>query len=126
MIGRDADMVAARLSIHLRRNEFEACHNILDDLETAWKLDTKGIVYIAELSIGVRLVNFLEKVGYIKVSDLDDVNWESLRKEVPWLGPAGVAEVRFAVEAARVQIKLRKEVDKAEEEAELYMQAYEQ
>ena len=122
MTGRDAEVAAARLSLHLRKNQFEACHNILYGLEA--EITSRCPVNIAELNLNLRWVNALEKLEYIKISDLDDVNWESLRMSIVCLGPAGTAEIKLAVEDARKRIKLEEEICEAELEAQLYQQSY--
>lgn len=127
MTPKDAELVSRRLELHLRRNQFEVCREILAIAEK--EIESTCPVNIAELDMDLRWVNALDKLGYIKISDLDmfqvPSDWDSLRESVFCLGPAGIGDIRRAVEAAREQIKLAKEVDKAEEEARMYMQAYE-
>lgn len=128
MTPKDASILSRRLELHLRRNEFEACHNILNEIEA--EIESTPPEGIAELPLDLRWVNALETLNYIKISDLDmfqtDSDWDSLRESIAYIGPAGVAEVRTAIEAAREQIKLAKEIDKAEEEAQMYLQAYDE
>ncbi len=88
MNSRDAKLLARRLSIHLCHNEFGLCHEILNSAEEEWE-KTRGKdntpTAIAELNIELRLVELLDREGYIYISDLDGIDIGNLR--LPQLGP---------------------------------------
>lgn len=75
MTGPEADRLGARLALHLRKNEFQVCHHILDSKEVEMKAASHDrVTAIAELNLNLRYVNMLERAGFIYVTDLDHVD----------------------------------------------------
>lgn len=82
MTGPEAERIGRKISIHLRRNEFTVCHEILRSLGEQHNLaqsDVDGPTPIAEVrQLELRYVNSLEKAGYIYLEDLDGVDLDDL------------------------------------------------
>ena len=121
MTGPEAERVGRRLGIHLRRNEFAACLEIvlsLRDKQMAREFKDAGPkdrIPIAELlGSELRYINKLEEAGYIYIEDLDDVDLMDLTRPGPlhlsWFGKnKGVGLVERAREkAAAIREKRRK------------------
>ena len=88
MTGPEAERAGARIAIHLRRNEFGVCREIIRALETQHDLaQSDGVddpTPIAEVrGLDLRYVNALEKAGYIYLEDLDGVDLEELIRSGP-------------------------------------------
>lgn len=106
MTGKQADIVAGQLGLHLRRNNFEACRDILNNLEEEQLANRSRIpTAIAELSIELRYVNALEKAGYIYIDDLEGVSLHNLRSRglLPQIGAGTVSEITKVLRRARKQ-----------------------
>ena len=71
---REVQAVIRRIGVQLRNNRFMLCHEIIKELEEAWRNRHDPPTAIAELDIPERLINMLDREGYIYVSDLDDIN----------------------------------------------------
>lgn len=99
MMGRDADRIGRRLALHLRKNHFEGCHNILDQLEKDL-LDVKPLTAVAELRISLRLINLLESNGYIYLKDMEHTNVFQLNRDLFGLGFSETRVVGKAVSDA--------------------------
>jgi len=109
MTGEQADAVAGQLGLHLRKNNFEACRNILSNLEEEQLADVGRVpTAIAELSIELRYVNALEKAGYIHIDDLEGVSLHKLRSRglLPQIGVGTIDEINRVLQRAR---ELRKQ-----------------
>lgn len=102
MTGAQADDVGRRMSLHLRRNNFEACHGILSELEWDAEQDSVGPAAIAELPIELRLANALEGAGYIYVDELKTLDEAKLRA-IPNVGPKQVANLIQVLENLRAE-----------------------
>lgn len=100
MTGPEAEQTAARISIHLRRNEFAACHEILGELENRQDPEEDCTEFtsipVAEvLGHELRYVNKLESAGYVYMEDLEGVDLQDLANKfspmyLSWFGRKGV------------------------------------
>lgn len=125
MTGPEAEQVAARLSIHLRRNEFAACHEILNSLREQQmrhefrESSPDDPIPVAEvLGHEMKYVNMLEKVGYVYIDDLDGVVLADLADKssplyLPWFGKKGASLLEAARERAE-EIRKRRRRKQAE------------
>jgi hypothetical protein len=113
MTGPEAERAGARIAIHLRRNEFAACHEILDHLKSEqtkreFNKAADDRIPIAEVLGGeLRCINMLEAAGYIYIEDLDDVDlMEDLTQPgplyLPWFGKKAAQLVEKGRERAAV------------------------
>lgn len=98
MTGIEADIIGRRIALHLRRNHWEGCHNILD-YEEQKLLSAEPVVAIAELKIPLRMVNLLESHEYIYLTDMLDTNVFQLEK-ILGLGPLHTIVIARAVSDA--------------------------
>jgi hypothetical protein len=110
MNGVDIAKVLRRLKVHLGRHQYEACHSILEDLEADFNKDRRlskehrdELECIASLPIEQRLINILEREGYIYVNELDGV--DILNLSIKQLGTKGKRAIYNAVKEARRQLE---------------------
>lgn len=129
MTGSEAEQIGTRIAIHLRRNEFAVCHQILSDLEgeqterEAYEFDAEDEIPIAEvLGHELRYVNALEKAGYIYIDDLDGVDLVCLGDKssslyLPWFGLKGIQVVEEGRRRAEVvrEERRRRQLKRLEE-----------
>lgn len=102
MTGIEAKILARRLELHLRKNNFVVCQNILEGAENKYDLRGTGeITTIAELRISLRTVTLLEKKGYLYLKQFDEVDILGLYKEINHLGEEDCRLLGGAVERAR-------------------------
>lgn len=102
MNGPEADQTGNKISIRLRRNDFEACREIIDQHERQYRKGPEVPTFIAELSIDLRTINVLEKYGYMQISDLDDVDIDAMN--LPNIGPVAKAGLKNTLRKARKRI----------------------
>ena len=105
MTGLQADQLGRKLGIHLRRNEFGVCREIIDAVEQEFRQrprrpDADGVA-IAESGLDLRLVNLLEKEGYLYVGQLQGVDLDGLRQRCSQLGSVGVRAIRGMIQRVR-------------------------
>ncbi len=82
MTGYEAEVIGRRLALHLRKNHFEGCRDILNYEER--KLSETGpSTTIAELRIPLMLINILENNGYVYLSDMAYTNVFQLCRDLP-------------------------------------------
>lgn len=108
MTGIEAENIGRRLALHLRKNNFDACHDILNGTETVMK-ESKGSLAIAELPLELRTVNLLEKAGYLYVEDMRSVDFKRLVEEVTNMGKLTAAVIEEVVTKALQRIDRKKE-----------------
>ena len=104
MNGKDADVLARKMAIELRRNNFVACHDILKYAQEAQMTEPKPPVALAEIGIDLRWLNKLEGGGYIYLSDLDGVDLDDFI-EIAYMSHKAVAHIKEKVLTARGQIR---------------------
>ncbi len=123
MTGAEAERFGRRIAIHLRRNEFEKCYDILRFMESQAEKreEDNGRIPLAEVfGQGIRHVNLLEAEGYSYADDLDGIDPESFSTPgnlnyIKWFGKQGVKEVEEALRRVRL---LHKKRQRAQEELE--------
>ena len=104
-----------RVAIHLKRGNFEACHNIIDDAQAKnqQESDNGECTTLVDLPAGcsyhtwLRTVSQLEKAGYIYISDLNGVDIMALR--LPQLGLRSLITIKQALEEHEEREKKKKE-----------------
>lgn len=103
MTGVEASTLSRQMELHLRRNEFDTCEELLVSARknTMQRLRTCGKTAIAELHLDLRYVNRLEKEGYIYVEDLTGVDVTKLH--IKHFGISGKLAVQSALERHRRQ-----------------------
>lgn len=128
MTGPEAEQIGTRIAIHLRRNEFAACYQILNWLydeqmrRDFGEPDVHECIPIAEvLGDELRYVNRLEKAGYIYIEDLDGVDLTDLSDKssplyLAWFGKKGVQVVEEGQRRAEVirEQRRRRHVERLE------------
>lgn len=100
MIGSEADEIGRRLSIHLRKNNFEACHDVLDTVKKEKATKYNGRVALAETELSLRWVNFLEKSGYLYVDQLQglsDKDIDKLCRKMRNMGPKAAMAIKIVL-----------------------------
>lgn len=106
-ITAEVELALSRMLVHLQRDEFEPCHDILDGLEAEWKVrgrvDGEALNCIASLNLGMREINLLEDAGFLYVTDMDGIDLERLR--LPNMGQIERERVRTTIEGARERLK---------------------
>ena len=112
---QEVQAVTRRIGVQLRSNRFGLCHLIIDELEKAWRQRHDPPTAIAELDIPQRLVELLDREGYVYVSDLEDVDVD--RWNLVGLGVTYKKELKAALGDARGQ-KERADL-RAEQEHEM-------
>lgn len=96
-----ADKIGRQLSIYLRKNQFDACHELLDDLKRTEKcLYHSEIEWLSETSLDLRTLNLLEKAGFNAIEDLRETTQKDLL-EIPMMGRITVVTIRLALKKAR-------------------------
>lgn len=119
MTSNEAEAVGRRIALHLRKNNFMACHDILVTEEQQLS-SPEQITAIAELPIPLGCVNFLEGAGYIYLADLVGVDVTEL--EIKELGPISKNIIKKALQRWKAdkrdaEVRELKEAEKAVEEA---------
>ncbi len=102
----EVELALSRMLVHLQRNEFEACRDVLDGLEAESKtrgVDREALNCIASLDLDMREINMLEAGGFIYVTDMDGVDLYSLN--LPNMGALERRRIRIAIEGARERLK---------------------
>ncbi len=117
MRGVEADRLARQLQLHLQKNQFEACHTILQTAEKDLPASNGYTRYLAELHIDMRWLSMLEKAEYELISDFDEYTTEESLDKV-------LSHIRFFGKAARRQavvaiIKARKHNEEVDRDREL-------
>ncbi len=109
MTASDVMILSERLGLHLRKNHFSACREIIDSAETEYLetvlQDERGgreITTIAELkNVPLGTVTLLERKGYMYLENLDGVDLKNLHKSILHLGEKQANGLSIAVEEAR-------------------------
>lgn len=100
MTGSEADEIGRRLSIHLRKNNFEACHGVLDSIEKERAKKYSSRSTLAETGLSLRWVNFLEASGYLYVDQLSGLSSRDIDKlcsRIRNLGPIAATAIKVAL-----------------------------
>lgn len=101
MISEDAKILSRRMELHLMNNRFEACEDILKDAKTEYERGSQEITAIAELNISLKVINQLEKKGYIYIKDLDGIEVERLHEETRYMSEAENGGLMIALRKAK-------------------------
>lgn len=109
---REVQDVVRRIGIQLRNDRFVVCHEIIKELEEAWKNRHDPPTAIAELDVSRRLVELLEREGYIYISDLEDIDVD--RWNLVGLGVTYKRELKIALENVKEQRERAVRKEKAE------------
>ena len=115
MTGPDADILASRISVHLRKNEFAICTEIIEDTQrNHHEKNAEGFIEaVAELGLELRLVTLMEKKGYIYLRDLLSVDVHSLHRKIKHFGADGSHAVYLALKRAHRHNRLLRKSIKA-------------
>lgn len=98
-----AETNSRRLYVHLKKNEFEKCHRLLDELQQDVESSAPPTA-LAQLPISARLLELLEnECGFIHLKDLEGIDLDELQQLTPRLGPGMITELRKALRKARKQ-----------------------
>lgn len=113
MTGPEAERLGRRMALHLRKNQFTLCREILEfaEQEHGDSLRDTLIENIAETGLDLKLINRLESEGYLKIADLGDVTDEDLLA-MDWVGEVHLSLIRYAVDAAvrhNVEVQYRRD-----------------
>lgn len=103
MTGPEAEVLCRRLGIHLRKNNFEACRDILDQEEKDMALDVRGLnrpEALAELDLDLRTVNLLERAGYLYLEDMRGISVFRLERELRGAGYPTIRKIGSIVSEA--------------------------
>ena len=106
MTGKQAEKLARKLEIHLRRNQFSICQQIISHLEETYTGEegvNNGRTAIAEVVKDPRLANLIEKVGVIYVDQVTKKTVKDL-EELKMLGAKGMEAFRSAMHTAGVKV----------------------
>lgn len=109
MTANDASILSRRLEIHLMKNNFEVCRNLLEEAEKKGKEGEGVIVNIAELDVSLRVINILEKAGYSLLQEIEDIDVETLHKNVWQLGKVESSLLATAIRRAKTYNKKKRE-----------------
>ena len=115
MTGQDSEEIGVRIALHLRKNHFSACHDIISTVEREMSEEEQPVA-IAEMGMALQWVNILEGLGYMYVRDLDGIDFKQLL-EVDGLGPRAVREIKGAIKKTDFNFKraeekrLKKEIE---------------
>ena len=122
MTGVEATTLARRLELHLRKNNFVVCGEILDEAENEYNQQcedgVKEVTAIAELKIKLSTIAHLEKKGYVYIRQLDGIDVKKLWKSIKHLGREQAYLLWKAVEKAKAQnqcIKQKRELSRLEQ-----------
>ena len=102
MNGPDADRAGGEISVHLRKNLFSICRDILDQLEAKQREGIGVPVYLAETGMDLRVITILEKAGYVQISDMDGVDVDML--DLRNLGPVIKESIKNCLRKANKRI----------------------
>ena len=116
MTGIEATTLARRLELHLRKNNFVVCGEILDEAENEYNQQCaegiKEVTAIAELKISLDTITHLEKKGYVYIRQLDGIDVKRLHKKIMHLGRERAYLLWKAVEKAKTQNqRIRQELE---------------
>lgn len=116
MTGPEAERLGRKIALHLRKQEFGACHEILDfaEQEHGDGFHDAMIENIAETNLPLRLINKLEEAKYAKIADFRDVTDKELLA-IDLVGKKYLPLIRNAVERA---VRHNKEVQRRRDECE--------
>ena len=107
MTGIEATTLARRLELHLRKNNFVVCGEILDEAENEYNQQCEDrfreVTAIAELKISLTTIAHLEKKGYVYIRQLDGIDVKRLHKEIKHLGRKDAFLLWRAIEKAKAQ-----------------------
>lgn len=105
MTGIEARIMVGRLELHLRKNNFVVCKEILEEAEKEYAVQcvegAKEVTAIAELKISLGTITLLEKKGYIHLEQLDGVDITQLYKKIDHLSKERALLLYNAVEKGR-------------------------
>ncbi len=112
MTGIEADQLGRRLSIHLRKNNFEACRDVLDEVEKERaKKRARPLAFLgcsqrsrlalAETRLDMRWVNLLEEQNIMYVDQLRGKNIDKLCHRIRNMGPRAVTAIKIALNAVK-------------------------
>ena len=102
MTGVEAEQLGRRIAIHLRRNDFASCRDIINNKEHQRKVLAEGPTEtpkaLAEIGISLRWVNAMEEMGCIYIKDLEGLDLKSFLFSIPNIAEKGVEEILYKVE----------------------------
>ena len=102
MTGIEAERLGRRLAIHLRRNEFECCRDIINNKERQREIlaetPTEQPTALAEIGIDLRWVNMLEEMGCVYIKDLEGLDLKPFLYTIPSIGDKAVEEILAKVQ----------------------------
>ena len=105
MTGVEALTLVRRLELHLRKNNFVVCREILGEAENEYNQQceegAKEVTAIAELKISLATIAHLEKKGYVYLRQLDGIDVRRLWKSIKHLGRRESYILHNVVEKAR-------------------------
>ena len=93
----DAKLFADRIFHLLKAGRFEAAHLCIDEAELSMQKVEKSPLFskpLAQTELDDRIVNALERAGFLTIGDLVGVEEEYLIHRVQGCGPKGVAEIK--------------------------------
>lgn len=93
MTGIEAEQLGRRLAIHLRRNDFKGCQEIINSEERQREILDEKPTAIAEIGINLRWVNMLEEMGCIYIKDLEGLDLKHFLRTVPDIGDKAIDEI---------------------------------
>ena len=114
--GIESEILEKRIELHLRKNNFGACREIVDTVEKEYfdevqqdKSGGREITTLAELrGITLQVVNSLEERGYLYLQDLEGIDVENLYKEIPQVGKRSTHNLSVIVKKAMEHNRLVK------------------
>ena len=97
MTGIEAEQLGRRIAIHLRRNDFEGCRNIINNKERQRKelaeSPAEQPTALAEIGLDLRWVNMLEEMGCVYIRDLEGLDLRPFLYTIPNIGDKAVEEI---------------------------------
>tara|TARA_B100000519_G_scaffold202616_1_gene221552 strand:- start:6880 stop:7212 length:333 start_codon:yes stop_codon:yes gene_type:complete len=93
----DAKLYADRVFHLLKSGRFEAAHLCLDEAELSMQKVEKSPLFskpLAQTELDDRIVNALERAGFLTIGDMAGVDEQYLMQRVQGCGPKGVAEIK--------------------------------
>ena len=98
VIDPKAAELGIRISIHVTKGNFVACHELLDNYEKHYATGPPEIIEcIAELQLDSRCINALDRAGYIFIHELTEKVLEQI-KDMPSVGPRAETAIRASLE----------------------------
>lgn len=96
---RTAEIIrlSRRIVLHLLRDQYNACHDILRAFEKQTEVPEGEPVAIAELPLDLRYINMLESVGYVYIEDFEGIDIDELLNIRPHFGPSAVCALKAAL-----------------------------